>query len=92
MKDDDLAWEYQLQIEILVSYNFCKIVKYRALSLVGHGCFHSFSLDNVKKCFKISEYIREGLCGRMELSELPILKSRDLNLKAYIFDSSISLL
>ena len=92
MEDDDLAWQYQLQIEILASYNFCKIVIYRVLSLVGHGCFHFISLDNVKKCFKISEYIRESLSGRMGLFELPTLKSGDLNLKAYVFDSSISLL
>ena len=58
---------------------------YRAPSLVGHGCFHSIFLDNVKKCFKNSQYIKENFPGKMELFELPILKSGDLNLKAYVF-------
>ena len=58
---------------------------HRALSLVGHGCFHSIFLDNVKKCFKNSEYIRVNLPGSMELFELPILKLGDMNLKAYAF-------
>ena len=42
-----------------------------------------FSYDNVKKSFQNSEYIRENLPGewRMELFELPLLKSGDLNLK-----------
>ena len=65
---------------------------YMALSLVGHACFHSIFLDNVKKCFKNSEYIRENIPGRMELFELPILKSGDLNLKAYTFKFLIVLL
>ena len=32
--------------------------------------------------FSNSEYIRENLLQRMELFELPILESEDLNLKA----------
>ena len=58
---------------------------YRAPSLVGHGCFHSIFLDNVKKCFKNSQYIKENFPGKMELFELPMLKSGDLNLKVYAF-------
>ena len=65
---------------------------YRALPLVGHACFHPIFLDNVKKCFINSEYIRENLSGRMELFELPMLKSGDLNLKAYAFKFFIVLL
>ena len=65
---------------------------YRALPLVGHACFHPIFLDNVKKCFINSEYIRENLSGRMELFELPMLKSGDLNLKAYAFKFLIVLL
>ena len=65
---------------------------YRPLSLVGHGYLHSISLDNVKKYFKNSEYIRENLSGRIVLFELPILKSEDLNLKAYAFKFLIVLL
>ena len=64
----------------------------RALSLVGQGCFHLIFLDNVKKRFKKSEYLRENLPGRMGLFELPILKSEDLNLKAYAFTFLIALL
>ena len=60
--------------------------------LVGHACFHSIFLDNVKKCFINLEYIRENLSGRMELFELPMLKSVDLNLKAYAFKFLIVLL
>ena len=65
---------------------------YRALSLAGHGCFHSIFLDNVKKYFKSSEYIRENLPGRMEPFELPIIKSGDLDLKAYAFKFLLVLL
>ena len=65
---------------------------YRPLSLVGHGYFHSIFLDNVKKYFKNSGYIREHLPGRIELFELPMLKSGDLNLKAYAFKFLIVLL
>ena len=92
MTEDELAWQYQLQIEILASWNFCEIVINRALSLVGHGYFHSIFLDNVKKCFKISGYIGENLPGRIELFELPILKSGDLNLKACTFKFLIVLI
>ena len=63
-----------------------------ALSLVGHGCCHSIFLDNIKKCFKNSEYIRENLLRRMELIELPILKCGYLNLKVYPFKFLIVLL
>ena len=49
--DDGLAWEYQLEIEILASSSFCKIVIYMPLYLVGHGRFHSIFYDNVKKMF-----------------------------------------
>ena len=45
--------------------------------------FHFF--DNVKKCFK-------NLPGRMELFELSVLKSGDLNLKACAFKFLIVLL
>ena len=65
---------------------------YRAPSLVGHGCFHSIFLDNVKKCFKNSGYIGENLPGRIELFELPTLKSGDLNLKVYTFKFLIVLI
>ena len=65
---------------------------YRALSLVGPGCFHPIYYDNVKKSFKNSEYIRENSLGRMELFELPILKSEDLNLRARAFNFLIVLL
>ena len=65
---------------------------YRALSLVGHGCFHSNFLDNVKRYFTNLEYIRENLPGRMELFELPILKLGDLSLKACAFKFLIALL
>ena len=34
MTKDGLAWQFQLKIEILASYDFYKIVTYRALSLV----------------------------------------------------------
>ena len=44
-----------------------------------------FSYDNVKTCFQNSEYIRENLLRRMELCELPILESVDLNLKSCAF-------
>ena len=70
----------------MASYNFCKIVTYRALYLVGPGCFPSIFYD-VKKSFKNSEYIRENLPGRMELFKLLILKFGDFNLKAHAFDS-----
>ena len=62
------------------------------MSLVVHGCFHSIFLDNVKKCFKNSQYIRENFPGKMELFDLPILKSGDLNLKVYAFKFLIVLL
>ena len=51
-----------------------------------------FSYDNVKTCFQNSDYIRESLLRRMELSELLILESRDLNLKACAFKFLIVLL
>ena len=92
MKEADLAWQCQLWTELLASYNLYKIVIYRALSLVGHGCFPSIFYNNVKKCFKNSEYIKENLPGRMELFELPITKSGDLSLKAYAFKFLIVLL
>ena len=41
----------------------------------------SFSYDNVKTCFKNSDYLTENLLRRMELFELPILESGDLKLK-----------
>ena len=44
-----------------------------------------FSYDNVKACFQNSGYITENLLWRMELFELPILVSGDLNLKACAF-------
>ena len=77
---------------MLASYKSCKIVIDRTLSLVGHGWFPSIFLGNVKNCFKNLEYIRENLPARMELFELPILKSGDLNLKAYTFKFLIVLL
>ena len=92
MTEADLAWQCQLWIELLASYNLYKIVIYRALSLVGHGCFPSIIYNNFKKCFKNSEYIKENLPGRMELFELPIIKSGDLSLKAYAFKFLIVLL
>ena len=60
--------------------------------LVGHECFHFIFYDNVKKCFENLEYIRENLPGKMELFELLILKSGDLNLKACAFKLLIVLL
>ena len=54
--------------------------------------FIPFFYDNAKKCFQNSRYIRENLPGKMELFELPILKSGDLNLKACAFKFLIVLL
>ena len=61
-------------------------------SMMVTDVFIPFFYDNVKICFQISEYIRENLRGRMELFELPILKSGDLNLKACAFKFLIVLL
>ena len=63
----------------------------RVLSFVSHGCFHSIFPD-AKNVLKTQEYIRENLPGRIELSELAILKSGDLNLKTYAFKFLIVLL
>ena len=51
-----------------------------------------FSYDNVKTCFQNSDYIRENLLRTMELFELPILESENLNLKACTFKFLIVLL
>ena len=31
MTEDGLAWQYELEIEMLASYDFCKIVTYRPI-------------------------------------------------------------
>ena len=54
--------------------------------------FIPFSHDNVKKCFQNSGCIRENLPGKMELFEVSILKSGDLNLKVCAFKFLIVLL
>ena len=51
-----------------------------------------FSYDNVKTCFQNSDYIRENLRRTMELFQLPILESGNLNLKASAFKFLIVLL
>ena len=53
-----------------------------------------FSYDSIKTCFQNSEYIRENLFRRMELFQLPIVNSGDLNLnlKACTFKFLIVLL
>ena len=65
------------------------------LHAVEHMLYDSiipFPYDNVKTCFQNSEYIREKLLRRMELFELPILESGDLNLKACTFKFLIILI
>ena len=52
---------------------------------ISHDGTISFSYDNIKACFQNSEYIREKLPRTMELLELRLLDSGDLNLKAHIF-------
>ena len=52
---------------------------------ISHDGAISFSYDNIKAYFQNSEYIREKLPGTMELLELWLLDSEDLNLKAHIF-------
>ena len=51
---------------------------------ISHDGTISFSYDNIKACFQNSEYIREKLPRTMELLELRLLDSGDLNLKAHI--------
>ena len=63
---------------------------HKGRSLVDHGCFHPIFYDNVKKYFK--NLLGKTYLERMKLLELPVLKSRNLNLKACAFKSLIVLL
>ena len=67
-------------------------VKFHATQHVPYDDIIPFSYDNVKTYFQNWKYIRENLLQRMELFELPLLESGDLNLKAVLFKFLIVLL
>ena len=55
-------------------------VELHAVQHISYDGIIPFSYGKVKTCFRNSGYIRENILRRMELFELLILESGDLNL------------